>query len=90
MQKGNCKRGPALDLVFGLLLIGGCLTTGCTITTKNQGEVGFRYGHEIVFFHRAAQTAPEPATIKTEVPAIEEYFKKDEADMPPETPTPNP
>lgn len=48
---------------------------GCTITTKNQGETGVRYGTEITFFHRAAQTAPEPAMIRTEVPSLEEWIR---------------
>ena len=57
-----------------LLCLGGCLTTGCTTTLKNQGEVGFRYGTEFTFFHRAAQTSPEPAVSKTEVPALTEWL----------------
>lgn len=58
-----------------LVLVGGCLT-GCTITTSNQGEAGFRWGTEFTFFSRSAKTADEPATIKSEVPALEEWFRK--------------
>ena len=43
------------------VLIGGCLWSGCTITTLHSGEVGVRFGNEITFFHRAAQTGVYPA-----------------------------
>jgi len=68
-----------------LVCVSGCLC-GCTITTANQGEVGFRFGNELTFFHRAAQTAPQPAVINTEVPALVEWFLKDAADGPPAPP----
>ena len=68
------KRLPFLFL----LPIVGCLA-GCQITTKNQGETGIRYGTEITFFSRAAQTAPEEATIKSEAPALVDWlFRKPE------------
>lgn len=67
----------------------GCLLHGCSIVTKNQGEVGIRYGTEITFFSRAAQTAPEPSTVTTTLddrlmPAPRPEPIKDE----PEPPTP--
>lgn len=49
---------------------------GCTFINKNQGECGVRYGTEITFFHRAAQTAPEPATLETRVPSLDEWIKR--------------
>lgn len=47
---------------------------GCAVVTKNQGEVGLRYGHEITFFSRAAQTAPEPATIESKFPSLTDWI----------------
>ena len=72
-----------------LAFAGGCLG-GCSITTKNQGETGIRYGTEITFFHRAAQTAPEPAEIKTDAPSLEHWlFDPKPVEAPPkEEPTP--
>lgn len=75
----KCRNARAAILVTLCLALGGCLIlgaalTGCTITTKNQGEMGLRYGTEITFFSRAAQTAPEPATISTDVPGLLEWL----------------
>lgn len=65
-----------------VLFLSGCLcltlTTGCKIQTKNQGEVGFRYGTEFTFFSRAAQTAPEPATIESSSQPLSEWIKHKE------------
>jgi hypothetical protein len=47
---------------------------GCTIITKNQGEVGVRYAGEITFFSRATKTDGEAATISLEVPSLEEWI----------------
>ena len=73
------------SLILGVFpfVLGGCLclcmATGCQITTKNQGETGIRYGTEITFFSRAAQTSPEEATIKSEAPALVDWlFRKPE------------
>ena len=52
-----------------LLCLGGCATV-----IKNQGEVGMRWGTEITFFSRAAQTADEPATAEIKVPALAEWI----------------
>ena len=60
---------------FGALL--GWAVMGCTITTTNQGEAGIRYGTEITFFSRAAQTAPQSAVIETSVPSLEEWLLRD-------------
>lgn len=64
-----------------MTLFGGCMG-GCSITTKNQGETGLRYGTEITFFHRAAQTAPEQAKIESNADSlfgwIKELWKKPE------------
>lgn len=49
-----------LTIGLAALLLAGCLQ-GCTIDLANQGEVGFRYGTEITFFHRAAKTSDEHA-----------------------------
>lgn len=51
-----------LSIMAGLLVAGGCLLPACTMTVKNQSEFGVRYGTEVTFFSRAAQTAPEPGT----------------------------
>lgn len=83
-----------IDGVIGawcLAFCGGCLCivamTGCTITTRNAGEVGFSYATELKFFHRAAQTAPEPATINTDAPALIDWLvKPKEPTEPPNTP----
>jgi hypothetical protein len=63
-------------LAIGLLFIVGCLAEGCTIDLKNQGEVGFRYGHEITFFHRAAKTSDEAARSSIETSSLTEYIWK--------------
>ena len=49
-----------------LLAVPACLA-GCQIVTHNQGEMGIRWGTEVTFFSRSAQTAPEPATVKFSV-----------------------
>jgi len=65
-------------LLLLLPLIGGCLLPGCSIQTKNNGEVGFSYATNLSFFHRAQQTSPEPAVISSEFPSLEEWIKKDD------------
>lgn len=87
-----CRR---LWIALGGLILGGCLlaAAGCTIDLANQGEVGFRYGTEITFFHRAAKTSDEHAVSDLSVPSIEEWIKGDDADAPqptPEQPQPSP
>jgi len=52
-----------------------CLSTGCSLITKNHGEIGVRYGTELTFFHRAAQTATEEATFSVDFPSLEEMLK---------------
>jgi len=42
------------------------LAAGCSIVTKNHGEVGLRYGTELSFYHNAADTHSK-AEIKTGV-----------------------
>lgn len=47
-------------------LMGGgvaCAAPGCTVTTTNQSEFGVRYGTEITFFSRAAQTSPQGGNV---------------------------
>jgi len=56
--------------VLLLPLIAVSCIAGCTITTKNSGTVGLRFGTDIAFYSTAAQTAPEPATINSEAPAL--------------------
>lgn len=72
-----------------LACVGGCLC-GCSITTKNQGETGIRYGTEITFFHRAAQTAPEPAEIKSDAPSLEHWLFDPKPIEGPPAPEPTP
>ena len=61
-------------LIIALTLFcGGCLL-GCTIETKNNGEIGLEYGTKISFYHRAQQTSPESAKIESSAPALVEWF----------------
>ena len=66
-----------------------CLSSGCSLITKEQGELGIRYGTEITFFHRAACTQCE-AESRIEAPAILEWIigDDDEVGPPAETETP--
>ena len=60
------------------IIIPGCLmlvlAVGCTITAKNSGQMGLRFGTDIAFYSSAAQTAPEPATLKSEFPSVESWI----------------
>lgn len=60
-------------LLIGLavLSLAGCLW-GCAIHTRNNGEVGVRWGTEITFFHRTADTK-STAEIGTTVPGFREW-----------------
>lgn len=87
---------PAWCAVMALFA-GGCLCivamASCTITTKNSGEVGLEYGTKISFFHRSAQTAPEPAVIQSDAPALIDWLvkpKEPEVSVVPVTPVPDP
>jgi len=62
------------------------LIAGCKSTAKNQAEVGLRYGTEITFFSRAAQTSPEPATYEVTSTVVDELLKT--TAKPADTPTP--
>lgn len=48
------------------VLLGGCLA-GCKSSAKNQSEIGIRYGTEVTFFSRAAQTSPEAGSFEVTV-----------------------
>jgi hypothetical protein len=85
------------ELVIGSMLwaalaaMGWFWLTGCRTEVKNQGEVGFRWGTEVTFFSRAAQTAPEPATAEIGSQPLNEWLeRKAETPPTPETDTPNP
>lgn len=59
--------------LFVLVFLGFGL--GCKSTAKNQAEVGFRWGTEVTFFSRAAQTSPEAATYEVTSTVVDELLK---------------
>lgn len=65
--------------LLGLLLL--VFLGGCAATLTNQGEVGFRYGTEFTFFHRASETSEEPAKSELEVPALVDWVVGDKDDQ---------
>ena len=85
IQSNPAKEGPAYGTInSGLITLAAivvfacvwCLV-GCATNIKNQSEVGFRWGTEVTFFSRAAQTAPEAATATLKFPPLEEYFLRE-------------
>lgn len=72
------------------LLFCGCLL-GCQTIVKNQSEVGFRWGTEVTFFSRAAETADEEATAELRSQPLSDYLARDpepEVAGPPESAEP--
>ena len=61
-------------LLFWLAVPVALLCVGCMTSLSNHGEVGFRYGTEVTFFHRSAETADEPATAELSVPGVTEWI----------------
>jgi hypothetical protein len=74
-----------LTWILGVLAL---LASGCMTTLHNQGEVGFRWGTEITFFHRAAATSEETATAELEVPGVVEWVLGDDKPEPESAPEP--
>jgi len=68
-------------------MAGLALLCGCTIVTRNHGEVGLRYAGEIVFFSRATKTDGGEATIAVEIPSLEEWILAKAKTVNEETPT---
>ena len=71
--------------VFVMLVMLAVAVGGCTITTANDGEVGFRQCTSWGFYHTAKDTKSE-ASINTDVPSLEEWIKAQPEE--PEEPTP--
>lgn len=69
-----------VSLIVKWLMLVGLLSVigGCATTLDNQGEVGFRYGTEFTFFHRATATCEESAksSWSADVEAINALIRK--------------
>ena len=76
-------------MLVWLATLGGCLA-GCTFTTRNDSEFGFRQSTSWGFYHETKTTAPE-ATSRTEFPSLESWIKKDDpVEGPPDPANENP
>ena len=85
-QSNPAREGPAYGtIISGMITLAavcliagiGCLLPGCSTDIHNQAEVGFRWGTEVTFFSRSAQTAPEHSTATLKFPPLEEWFLRE-------------
>lgn len=87
------KLWAAYDLVLAGAIIGVLVTlaSGCTITTSDNAEIGFRFGTEGTLFQRTSETKAT-SKINLAMPSVEEWLFKDEkkAEPAPTTPAPTP
>ena len=77
-RAGRVRFGNGLVFLVVLVVavVGSCLLFGCKVVTKNNSELGFRWGTEFTLFHRTPGIVNETAESGVEAPALVDWIMK--------------